>query len=346
MCRLDKKNNITWIDPCKGVGIYLVVLGHCNIQPALQHFIYLFHMPLFFFVSGYLHTTRDDLGAYFKRKAIHLLVPYVAFLLLLYPLELGRVFFHHGAGPFFNSALLAGLWGGARLQGLYGVFWFLPCLFMTQQIMNLLLARYRGLTLFSLVSLATCVSYLNARLAPQFSLPLDANVVLAAVPFFYLGYLGRSVPQRFERVLAVIAMAGAGFGAYLVYLGRPVFYNMRIGIYGMPGLSLVLAICCIVCLIALTRISPAQGVLARLGAASMGIMFIHKQLPVIAPLNNWAMRHGYVASIVFTAISLMLAELLRHTVITRALLLGSEGDFHKLEFSTGRIVETHATSGV
>jgi fucose 4-O-acetylase-like acetyltransferase len=323
-----------------------VVLGHCNIQPALQHFIYLFHMPLFFFISGYLHTTRNDLGGYFKRKTIHLLVPYVSFLLLLYPLELGRVFFHHGAGPLFSSALLAGMWGGARLQGLYGVFWFLPCLFMTQQIMNLLLARYRTLTVSCVVILATCLSYFNARLAPQLSLPLDANVVLAAMPLFYLGYLGRAIPERFARLLAVTGVAGAGLGVYFVYLGMPVFYNMRLGIYGIPGLSLLLAVCCILCLIALSRISPAQGVLARLGAASMGIMFIHKQLPVIAPLNNWAMRHGYAASVVFTAISLVLAELLRHTVLTRALLLGSEADFHKLEFSTGRIVETHATSGV
>ena len=343
---MDKKKNIAWIDPCKGLGIYLVVLGHGNIQPDLQHFIYLFHMPLFFFLSGYLHTTRNDLGAYCKRKSIHLLVPYVSFLLLLYPLELGRVFFRHGAGPLFNSAVVAGLWGGARLQGLYGVFWFLPCLFMTQQIVNLLLVRYRALTVSCVVLLATCLSYLNARLAPQLSLPLDANVVLAAMPFFYLGYLGRTLPERLDRVLALIGMAGAGLGGYCVYREMPVFYNMRLGIYGIPGLSLVLAISCILCLIAVSRISPAQGLWARLGAASMGIMFIHKQLPVIAPLNNWAMRHGYIASIVFTAISLLLTELLRHTVITRALLLGSESDFRKLEFSPGRIVETHATSGI
>jgi fucose 4-O-acetylase-like acetyltransferase len=343
---LDKKNTITWIDPCKGLGIYLVVLGHCNIQPALQHFIYLFHMPLFFFVSGYLHTTRGDLGAFFKRKTIHLLVPYVSFLLLLYPLELGRVLFHHGVGPVFNSALIAGLWGGSRLQGLYGVFWFLPCLFMTQQIINLLLARCRTFTVSCVVILATLLSCLNARLVPQFSLPLDANVVLATIPFFYLGYLGRTIPARFNRLLVLIGVAGAALGVYFVYLGMPVFYNMRLGIYGMPGLSLCLATCCVICLIAVSRISPAQGILSRLGAASLGIMFLHKQLPVIAPLNNWAMQHGYVASIVFTAVSLFLAELFRHTVLTRALLLGSEADFRKLEFSTSRIVGTHATSGV
>jgi hypothetical protein len=53
-----------------------------------------------------------------------------------------------------------------------------------------------------------------------------------------------------------------------------------------------------------------------------------------------------MASIVFTAVSLFLTELFRHSVLTRALLLGSEVDFRKLELSTSRIVETHATSGV
>jgi fucose 4-O-acetylase-like acetyltransferase len=196
------------------------------------------------------------------------------------------------------------------------------------------------------VILATSLSYLNARLAPQLSLPLDANVVLAAMPLFYLGYLGKAIPTRFNRLLILIGVAGTAVGVYFVYLGRPVFYNMRLGIYGVPGLSLCLAMCCIICLIAVSRISPAQGILGRLGAASLGIMFLHKQLPVIAPLNNWAMRHGYMASIVFTAVSLFLTELFRHSVLTRALLLGSEVDFRKLELSTSRIVETHATSGV
>jgi fucose 4-O-acetylase-like acetyltransferase len=139
---------------------------------------------------------------------------------------------------------------------------------------------------------------------------------------------------------------GAALGLYLVRLSTPVFYNMREGVYGIPGLSFVLAICCIACLILISKMIPAQRLLTRLGAASMGIMVIHKQLPVIAPLERWAMGHGYAASVLFTAISLLVTELLRRTAFTRALLLGSEADFRNLEFAGSRVVRSHATSGV
>lgn len=40
------------IDIIKGLGICLVVLGHCGCP--ITHFIYLFHVPIFFIASGYV----------------------------------------------------------------------------------------------------------------------------------------------------------------------------------------------------------------------------------------------------------------------------------------------------
>ena len=43
----------------KGIGIILVVIGHaCNssVGTPVSNYIYLFHLPLFFFVSGYLYN--------------------------------------------------------------------------------------------------------------------------------------------------------------------------------------------------------------------------------------------------------------------------------------------------
>ena len=56
------KKRIYQLDAIKGVAIILVALGHCiyvfgsNIfaLKLLDKWIYIFHMPLFFLVSGYL----------------------------------------------------------------------------------------------------------------------------------------------------------------------------------------------------------------------------------------------------------------------------------------------------
>ena len=59
-----EKKRINWPDYTKGIGIFLVVLGHLirslenrsilssPFWPELDNWIYSFHMPLFFFLSG------------------------------------------------------------------------------------------------------------------------------------------------------------------------------------------------------------------------------------------------------------------------------------------------------
>lgn len=48
---ISKNINITYL---KSIGIILMVIGHCGCGvPYVKQFIYMFHMPLFFFVSGF-----------------------------------------------------------------------------------------------------------------------------------------------------------------------------------------------------------------------------------------------------------------------------------------------------
>ena len=49
------QKRVQYIENAKGIGILLVVLGHNDMNayhPTLHRFIYAFHMPLFFFLSG------------------------------------------------------------------------------------------------------------------------------------------------------------------------------------------------------------------------------------------------------------------------------------------------------
>ncbi len=79
---MREKKRIEWIDVAKGYGIILVVLGHCfNKGTILHNWIFSFHMPLFFLLSGYCfrlekYTTVREL---LKDKFSSLLVPYIKF---------------------------------------------------------------------------------------------------------------------------------------------------------------------------------------------------------------------------------------------------------------------------
>lgn len=53
------KERETYIDIAKGIGIILVVIGHLHgINHIIHDFFYLFHMPLFFIISGYLYNHK------------------------------------------------------------------------------------------------------------------------------------------------------------------------------------------------------------------------------------------------------------------------------------------------
>lgn len=94
------KNREFWIDYTKMFACILVVIGHllqglnkANIQwnetlySYINTFIYVFHMPLFMCLSGYLYkkyTKINSWGEYFaflKKKLINLGIPYLVFYL-------------------------------------------------------------------------------------------------------------------------------------------------------------------------------------------------------------------------------------------------------------------------
>ena len=96
----DKKR-IVWIDYLKVFACILVVIGHLiqslqksnidnyeSITSFINWFIYLFHMPLFFAVSGYLYEINKKQFSWKQyknfviKKIINLGVPYIVFYLL------------------------------------------------------------------------------------------------------------------------------------------------------------------------------------------------------------------------------------------------------------------------
>lgn len=68
------------LDIMKGIGILLVVFAHVYHNSGL---IYLFHMPLFFILSGAAMTYSKS-GFSLKKKAKTLLIPYFLFSLLCF----------------------------------------------------------------------------------------------------------------------------------------------------------------------------------------------------------------------------------------------------------------------
>ena len=64
------QNRNRWLDIAKGIAIILMVAGHTPIPSVMSHFIYAFHMPLFFISSGLVSNyEKYSLVDYIKHKS-------------------------------------------------------------------------------------------------------------------------------------------------------------------------------------------------------------------------------------------------------------------------------------
>jgi fucose 4-O-acetylase-like acetyltransferase len=89
--KFSEQTRVEWVDYCKGLGIFLVVVGHVLTglqQSAIlsdsawyqlnERWLYSFHMPLFFLLSGLFvrRSTRRSVAGFISNKMAVLAYPY------------------------------------------------------------------------------------------------------------------------------------------------------------------------------------------------------------------------------------------------------------------------------
>lgn len=83
--RVPPAGRFPWVDHLKALGILLVVAGHCRLSQEQHRWIYAFHMPLFFMLSGFLLSPGAfavSARSFFMRRVWKLLKLYGWFGLL------------------------------------------------------------------------------------------------------------------------------------------------------------------------------------------------------------------------------------------------------------------------
>ena len=85
-------NRKTYIDYMRAFAILLVIAGHANaFNDSVKTWIYSFHMPLFFMISGLTLSEKKLSLKLVEKKVRVLLVPYIVWGLLYSSLTSGNV---------------------------------------------------------------------------------------------------------------------------------------------------------------------------------------------------------------------------------------------------------------
>jgi len=181
------------IDFLKAWGIFLVVLGHA--QSPFHAYIYTFHMPLFFFVTGYLRYNSKDLPwkEFFKRKVSKILIPYVVFWIIsiaynqIYTYIVTNEWASIGTGQ-LKGLLLGGHWLADYSNNF--PLWYLQLLFIAMVLFELIVRycnKYFKATIHIILMIITIPFQNLLPGRPVFHI----NVLPAALAFMLMGYAFR-----------------------------------------------------------------------------------------------------------------------------------------------------------
>ena len=212
---------LTYIDIAKGIGIVLVVLGHCIPDatsptgisvPAyrwLHDVIYSFHMPLFFFLAGFMVSRQKMLARAQKpldlvrKRILRLLVPYIFVGLCYAPFKM--LLSRFANKPYDISTL----WQMVIGVNPDGELWFLYALFVITVIAALFAFR---------------ISLLGLMAAAALLIWNPWGIITNFLFFFLLGIYMRREHKDFVLHLTASQIAMAA----IVFL---------IGLYGLLGMG-------------------------------------------------------------------------------------------------------------
>lgn len=134
--KVSAANRKTYIDIARGIGIILLVLGHIVTgNTYLFNWIYSFHMPLFFFLSGMVANEKklNNFPDYVKRKAKSRILPY--FVIVALGFLICMIIPSYRADVFADgwySQITHILWYCRPVYLYIGQVWFLVALFWSE----------------------------------------------------------------------------------------------------------------------------------------------------------------------------------------------------------------------
>lgn len=242
---MSTQQRLLWVDVAKGIAIALMVFGHVwrglfeahiltdvALYTGIDRFIYLFHMPLFFFLSGMFVSTSgtpSTFGPLLWKRAVAYLYP---LLIWSWILALSRV----AAGDSTNRAALSLLDAALYPFPPKDIFWFLWALFLMQTLAAaaVLLPRRWHLPISIAAALGSLV-----YAASGLELPLVHDTImnlpyfLAGIAFTALG--GRAIGSGRQALIGLALFAATEATVLLVpqpIVGAPLILLATVAVVG------------------------------------------------------------------------------------------------------------------
>ena len=337
---MEKVKRLDYVDVCKWLGISLVIFGHMKMPNEVLQWIYAFHMPLFFVLSGYTYRAQRIDKEFLMKKIKTIYVPFLLFALIFC------------RGEMSSWAYIAyGSRNALDMAGTYTVLWFLPCFFAAVLVFSSLMnignrSKHKVWILAAGVAVmlagAKACEMLKGGLPmiAKYGYPLNFDMALVGAVFMVAGYYFRQMidwintQRQWLLIVTVVALfAVTGFTAFM---NLPESLNpacahveMSVGAFGNWGLFFANALLMSMALIGLSVLVDKwvirKNLLLFIGQNSLTILCVHgtillaasKVLPkmgLVGVDDMSLMLQGIVSYVIVIAVSIPAILLIKRFV--------------------------------
>ena len=257
------KKRIDWIDTLKGLGMFFVIWGHCfSTGTPIRKYIYSFHMPLFFFLSGLTCQNNFKLNTkdFIIKKIKTLLIPYliinIVSILIIYIFSLFGLMNFKSLTEYF----LGIIYSHTRIFTMPSNHtWFITSLFLIE-IMFYFIQKYikKDWQRVSISFILALISYINSVLPNKLYGPWHIEAAFMGIFFYSIGYVFIKKYEKFKKIFdkKIISFI---YGGVLGIIGIIACYfnihvSMYSGLYGNIIMFLVSSLASIFGLVLFTKI--------------------------------------------------------------------------------------------
>lgn len=333
---LKQRKRLDYLDISKAFLIISVVLCHSPFENA--YYLYWFHMPAFFIISGMLYKR----GMNIKEQAIKFFVPYAIFSLI--DINFNYIMYYHG--NFSLSDLIHEIikysYGG---KATWGVFWFIPVMFVTKVVFDQLNKRLTSKKLAFLCILSYILAHIySMSFIPSSVTEITENqfvfwnldAVLITLPYYALGYyITKLNIQRVFKETSTLILSSIGVVAMFILnssMGIGYYLNIKYSYYKDPIFDILMPVTITIFIISLSyQISKfkCKKLFTIIGANSLVIMYLHKQ---IATLFMDVFNYGYIMfTIIGVCLPLLMMVLINKSIVSKFLFNGDLTFYRKIK---------------
>ncbi|WP_076459669.1 acyltransferase family protein [Limosilactobacillus caccae] len=239
-----KNTRIIWVDIAKAIAIILMIIGHECSKKSIIAFIFSFHMPLFFMMSGYTSSPIISWNQLLKKTKRNFINSWLLAAIMITLLGFEIVLFQHKNILSVLQLDLKGIfWGsnyGIDHLNNVGVMWFLIVFFWAKFFYDFLQIivpnNYNGLVLGIL-------SYFAFVVSNNVWLPQALDIVPIASLFMWIGAYLREIQSKlnFNKYLISVVII-AIFIYWIAMIQNNVYIDMSVRHYPLFIFSILEAV--------------------------------------------------------------------------------------------------------